>query len=92
MCCRYPNSDSDWSTSIGSLPAWRAKAACLDEDPELFFPSGNTGSALVQVEQAKAVCRECPVITECLDWALDTGQHNGVWGGKSEDERRRIRG
>ena len=36
---------------------WRHKAACLDKDPELFFPIGNTGPALLQIEEAKQVCR-----------------------------------
>ncbi|MDR1999539.1 MAG: WhiB family transcriptional regulator, partial [Frankiaceae bacterium] len=40
---------------------WRHRAVCRDEDPELFFPIGNTGPALVQIEQAKAVCRRCEV-------------------------------
>ena len=45
---------------------WRHRAACRDEDPELFFPIGNTGPALLQIEEAKAVCRRCPVIdTAC---------------------------
>ncbi|MGH6745829.1 WhiB family transcriptional regulator [Novosphingobium sp.] len=86
-----PNWEPDWSRSIGSLPAWRVKAACLDMDPELFFPLGSTGRALEQIEEAKAICSTCPVITECLGWALDTGQHDGVWGGKSEDERKTER-
>ena len=67
---------------------WRHRAACLDEDPELFFPIGNTGPALQQIEDAKAVCRRCPVVDTCLTWALDTGQDAGVWGGLSEDARR----
>jgi WhiB family redox-sensing transcriptional regulator len=70
---------------------WRHEAACRDEDPELFFPIGNTGPALVQIEEAKAVCRRCPVIDECLRWALETGQDAGVWGGLSEDERRALK-
>ena len=41
---------------------WRHRAACRDEDPELFFPIGNTGPALLQIEEAKAVCRRCPVM------------------------------
>ena len=49
---------------------WRHRALCRDEDPELFFPIGTTGPALVQIEQAKGVCRRCPVIESCLDWAL----------------------
>ncbi|MEN9741239.1 MAG: hypothetical protein RIR66_195 [Actinomycetota bacterium] len=70
---------------------WRHEAACRAEDPELFFPIGNTGPALLQIEEAKAVCRRCKVIEPCLKWALETGQDSGVWGGTSEDERRAIK-
>jgi WhiB family transcriptional regulator, redox-sensing transcriptional regulator len=70
---------------------WRDQAACLDEDPELFFPVGSTGPALEQTERAKAVCADCPVRAACLDWALETNQNAGVWGGLSEDERRAWR-
>jgi WhiB family transcriptional regulator, redox-sensing transcriptional regulator len=70
---------------------WRHRAICRDEDPELFFPIGNTGPALLQIEQAKSVCRRCPVMQECLAWALEGGQDAGVWGGLSEDERRALK-
>ena len=70
---------------------WRHTAACRDEDPELFFPIGNTGPALQQIEEAKAVCRRCEVIEPCLKWALETGQDSGVWGGLSEDERKSLK-
>lgn len=70
---------------------WRHNAACRDEDPELFFPIGNTGPFLIQAEEAKAVCRRCPVIEACLQWALEFGQDSGVWGGLSEDERRAMK-
>jgi WhiB family redox-sensing transcriptional regulator len=70
---------------------WRHRAACRDEDSELFFPIGTSGPALLQVEQAKAVCRRCPATEECLQWALDTGQDAGVWGGMSEEERRTLK-
>src|SRR2546423_4068502 len=85
-------------TSIVAAPAaaepagdWRHRAACRDEDPELFFPVGNSGPALAQIAEAKSVCRRCPVTTECLTWALDSGQDAGVWGGMSEDERRALK-
>lgn len=67
---------------------WRSRAACLNEDPELFFPIGNTGPAVIQIEQAKRVCASCSVIDVCLKWALDNNQDTGVWGGLGEDERR----
>ncbi|WP_042428033.1 WhiB family transcriptional regulator [Streptacidiphilus anmyonensis] len=69
---------------------WRHRAVCKDEDPDLFFPIGNNGPALLQIEEAKAVCRRCPVMEHCLQWALITGQDAGVWGGMSEDERRNM--
>ncbi|MFB7597772.1 WhiB family transcriptional regulator [Streptomyces sp. NPDC056160] len=70
---------------------WREHAACRHEDPDLFFPIGTTGPALVQTEQAKAVCHRCPVREQCLEWALETEQTLGVWGGTSENERRALR-
>jgi WhiB family redox-sensing transcriptional regulator len=70
---------------------WRSEALCRDTDPELFFPIGTTGAALVQIEHARAVCRQCPVQADCLDFALSTNQDSGVWGGTSEEERRILR-
>ncbi|MFZ3562811.1 WhiB family transcriptional regulator [Streptomyces sp. BH097] len=70
---------------------WRFGAACRNEDPELFFPIGETGPALFQIEEAKAVCRRCPVMEQCLQWALESGQDSGVWGGLSEAERRSMK-
>lgn len=71
---------------------WRTRAACAKEDPDLFFPIGSTGPALLQIEEAKAVCnRRCPVIERCLQWALESGTDDGVWGGLSEDERRALK-
>ncbi|MCU1660558.1 MAG: WhiB family transcriptional regulator, redox-sensing transcriptional regulator [Pseudonocardiales bacterium] len=69
---------------------WRHQAACRTVEPELFFPIGTSGPALGQLAQAKSVCRACPVLNECLAWALESGQNSGVWGGMSEDERRRL--
>jgi len=67
---------------------WRHHAACREVDPELFFPIGNTGPALLQIDEAKQVCGRCSVQGPCLQWAVDSGQDAGVWGGLSEDERR----
>ncbi|MER7898945.1 WhiB family transcriptional regulator [Streptomyces sp. NPDC096046] len=70
---------------------WRHNAVCREKDPDLFFPVGNTGPALLQIEEAKSVCRRCPVIEQCLQWALESGQEHGVWGGLSEDQRRSMK-
>ncbi len=72
--------------------SWRFQARCADQDPDLFFPVGSSGPALRQTLRAKAVCAQCPVRAECLEWALDTRQPHGVWGGLDEHERERLQG
>lgn len=67
---------------------WRDRAACPDYDPELWFPHPGQDDV---AEQAKAICRRCPVVDDCLRWALDTGQSYGVWGGLDEQQRRHAR-
>jgi WhiB family redox-sensing transcriptional regulator len=69
---------------------WRERAACLDENPELFFPIGNADPAFHQIEQARVVCRRCEVVQTCLSWA-NSRQDAGVWGGLSEDERHALK-
>src|SRR5690625_7523494 len=70
------------------LMDWRSRAACLTEDPELFFPIGNTGPALDQNEEANAVCRRSPVVRTCLMSPLETGQDGGGRRGMPHDARR----
>jgi WhiB family transcriptional regulator, redox-sensing transcriptional regulator len=74
-----------------TLETWRSAAACRSIDPDLFFPIGTTGTALDHIACAKAVCSKCPVTAECLEFALETNQDAGVWGGTSEEERRQLR-
>ncbi|MFF8279813.1 WhiB family transcriptional regulator [Streptomyces lateritius] len=74
------------------MESWRASAACQNVDPDLFFPVGTGAPALVQAEEAKAVCQVCPVRAACLRWAMDDSrQVTGVWGGLTEDERRSLK-
>ncbi|KFG06932.1 WhiB family transcriptional regulator [Streptomyces scabiei] len=68
----------------------RPRPACTGEDPELFFPIGNTGPALLQIDEAKAVCRRCPLMESCLEGALERNEL-GVWGGTDEADRRRMK-
>ncbi|MFN2558024.1 MAG: WhiB family transcriptional regulator [Nitriliruptorales bacterium] len=70
---------------------WRSQAACIEEDPELFFPVGSTGPAVDQAEEAKRVCARCDVREPCLEFAIGTNQDAGVWGGLTEDERRTLK-
>lgn len=66
---------------------WRELAACRDGDPELHFPIGSTGPALLQIEAAKAVCHGCPVQEACLAYALRNNLRHGIWGGLTEEQR-----
>jgi len=70
---------------------WAAQGACQRSDPELFFPVAPAGPAAAQIAQAKDVCATCQVRQECLEFALESGQKFGVWGGTTEDERRALR-
>lgn len=65
---------------------WRHEAACKDLDPDDFFPPAG-----VDTTPIKDLCRSCPVRLPCLDFALNTNQQHGIWGGLSERERRRIK-
>jgi len=66
---------------------WWRWAACQGADPELFFPVAAQGPAREEIARAKAVCAGCRVRRQCLQFALDTSQMHGVWGGTTEDER-----
>lgn len=84
---------SDWHESVACRNAdpdphdWRSRAACADMDVNVFFPERGDDKG----EQAKTVCRRCPVTAPCLDYALGFSMLPGVWGGHNEEERKRIR-
>ena len=61
-----------------TITDWRELSACRDSEPSLFFPIGTTGPAIEQIEAAKAICAECSVQEECLNYALETNQEAGV--------------
>ena len=65
---------------------WTARAACRGVGADVFFTEPGEAT-----RPAKAVCAECPVREECLDYALRNGERHGVWGGTSERERRWMR-
>lgn len=65
---------------------WQMFAACTETDPDAFFPE--TGSS---TRSAKQVCAGCFVRDDCLAYAMEHDERFGVWGGKSERERRRLR-
>jgi WhiB family transcriptional regulator, redox-sensing transcriptional regulator len=72
------------------LTDWRHRAACRDNDPELFFPVTEEGPGADQVARAKSVCARCPVRDRCLSFAIENGLDHGVFGGATATERRRL--
>jgi len=73
--------------------AWQDRALCRGANPDLFFPPQTfekKEEREVREAQAKAVCAQCPVRLQCLEYALTTREPFGVWGGLNETERRRL--
>lgn len=64
---------------------WRNRGACNGLDPAVFFPDSEENA-----EEAKSICSECAVRLSCLEHALVVRERDGVWGGLTEKERRRI--
>jgi WhiB family redox-sensing transcriptional regulator len=64
---------------------WRQYARCLGADPDLFYPASDDAA-----EAAKAICAVCPVREPCLEYAVTAREKEGVWGGRTEKERRRL--
>jgi len=64
---------------------WRHQAACRGLDPEIFYPASDE-----EADVAKTVCFGCAVREACLEHALGFRERDGVWGGCTEKERRRI--
>lgn len=69
----------------GPSAAWVTDALCAETDPEVFFPGKGQSP-----NDAKKVCRRCAVSEECLIYALVAGQKDGVWGGTTERQRRKM--
>jgi WhiB family redox-sensing transcriptional regulator len=64
---------------------WRNRGACNGLDPAVFFPESED-----HADEAKSICAECSVRVSCLEYALAVRERDGVWGGMTERERRRI--
>ena len=62
---------------------------CMNTDPELFFPDQDANVNLYKT--AKELCATCPIIKQCLEYALKTNEEFGVWGGLTAFERRKLK-
>lgn len=82
-CLRLPPANEDsWS--------WQLQGKCLGYPPEVFFPEDESRrSRRLHEDQAKRICRECPVLAQCREHALRTPETHGVWGAMTAQERTR---
>lgn len=75
---------ADGSPATGT---WRDQARCRGIDPQVFHPSEEDEAA---ADAAKAICALCPVVDSCLEFAITAREKDGVWGGLTARERRRL--
>ncbi|MDA8063078.1 MAG: WhiB family transcriptional regulator [Actinomycetota bacterium] len=68
-----------------TISGWRNRAACRGVDPDIFYPLTDD-----EADDARGICSGCGVREACLEWALANREHDGVWGGATERERRRM--
>lgn len=68
--------------------SWREAAACFDHQEVGFFPARDDAAG---ISRAKAVCATCLVRDDCLLFAIETNQPDGIWGGMTVRERARLR-
>lgn len=80
-----PRENPERSDQETEAQRWRREAACLEEDPDVFFGGG------VTVHRARTICRPCPVRTQCLAQALATDEQYGIWGGLTFEERQTVK-
>lgn len=73
-------------TSGAEVPDWQGVSQCLGVDPDIFYSEDG-----VRTPEAKAICAQCIVRNECLEYALENSERMGVWGGLTERERRSIK-
>ncbi|MBA2279514.1 WhiB family transcriptional regulator [Candidatus Saccharibacteria bacterium] len=71
---------------LWAFEEWRAYAACAGLNPDIFFPTTD-----YDIEVAKAICADCGVSQECLNYSQERPEVYGIWGGKNKAERRALR-
>jgi WhiB family transcriptional regulator, redox-sensing transcriptional regulator len=73
------------------VETWKEKAKCREMNTSFFFYDFDAGNNDEWLVQAKAICESCEVMAECLSFALENGEVDGVWGGTTPAERRKMR-
>ena len=73
---------------VNEQPEWMTQARCSEVDPELFFPERGDATS---PRKARIICNSCEVKVECLQYSIDNDERFGIWGGLTENDRRRLR-
>ncbi len=74
-----------YGTAAGEDLSWMEDALCAQTDPDLFYPEKGGSTA-----PATSICRSCPVRAECLEYAVSHDIRHGIWGGTSDNDRKRL--
>lgn len=72
---------------------WQERAACKGPHAAVFFPPSQPerrDDREEREERAKAICRGCPVMRSCLEYAIAIREPHGIWGGLNENERKEL--
>ncbi|MDP9145203.1 MAG: WhiB family transcriptional regulator [Actinomycetota bacterium] len=75
--------------TAATVVAWRSSAACSGLPHSVFFPVAEADED--EIALAKEICLICPVTEDCLEFALETNQRSGIWGGTAEEDRKALR-
>ena len=78
-------------TAVAPPAPWQDLAACRGTDTDRFFPISHKNRAAADINYAIRICKVCPVQQPCLNYALSSPQTYGIWGGTTEEQRRRLR-
>jgi WhiB family redox-sensing transcriptional regulator len=68
--------------------SWMRDALCAQSSPDLWFPEGSLHEVNAE---ARRICKKCPVIDECLGYALTNNEDHGIWGGLAANERKLLK-
>lgn len=72
------------------IPPFFSQGACLNSDPDLFFEDADEDADQPN-PTVVTICNRCPIQVDCLNWAMETDQRHGSWGGTTPRQRRKIR-
>lgn len=89
-------SNQIWSINIDSyyknlFIQNKEKAACLNSITDVFFPNTSLKDDSKEIVNAKKICNQCEIKNDCLNFALSNDEPDGVWGGLSHRERKKLK-